>query len=613
MQFLPMPRKLTLNEGTFRLSHRTRIVLCDTKPSALLYAEMLRDTIREETGLCLSILRGTPREGEIALREVCGREESSYGLNVRPEGVSLCAGSDAALCHGVQTLRQWVQRNGMALPALEIEDQPDLQNRGYYLDVSRGRVPTLATLKQYADLLCRYKINEWQLYVEHTYLFRDFSEVWRDETPLTAEEIMELDAYCRARCIELVPSLSTFGHMYKILSAKTNSDLCELRGSEKIPFSFTYAGEHHTLNVSNANAVDFIKSMIAEYMELFTSRKFNLCCDETYDLGKDKSLALAQEQGERGLYMSHLKTLCEFVLEKGRTPQFWGDILWRFPQAYSMLPKGVICLNWGYLPKQREDEMRMLHEAGATQYACPGVCTWNRWFPLVEDSFSNNRVMCGHGRKFGAIGHLNTDWGDYAHICHPWFSVPGILYGAAFAWNADSIDFDEINRAISFLHYGDRSETFMEAFTALSQNEVFEWFHAVRWIEEKDEAKRGEHFSHVDVTRAAQANLALRNAMERVGEAARAMPPRGREIVQALSIVSEGVTIWNNIALYLGKNAYGQPCEAGRGETLAAELETWYFAYLNLWRTVSREGGLHKTMAVITAWADYLRGREYNR
>ena len=32
--------------------------------------------------------------------------------------------------------------------------------------------------------------------------------------PLTAQEIMELDDYCAARHIELVPSLSTFGHMY---------------------------------------------------------------------------------------------------------------------------------------------------------------------------------------------------------------------------------------------------------------------------------------------------------------------------------------------------------------------------------------------------------------
>ena len=151
----------------------------------------------------------------------------------------VCGGSDESLLNGVMTLSQCFQRNGARLPALEIEDKPDLRYRGYYLDCSRGRVPTLETLKRYADLLCRYKINEWQLYIEHTYLFRNLSEAWRGDTPLTAEEIMELDRYCRARHIELIPSLSSFGHMYRILSTKTCCDLCELPDSEKIPVLLT--------------------------------------------------------------------------------------------------------------------------------------------------------------------------------------------------------------------------------------------------------------------------------------------------------------------------------------------------------------------------------------
>lgn len=87
-----------------------------------------------------------------------------------PECITLKAGSDEALCNGVQTLCQYIEQHGAVLPALEIEDWPDLANRGYYQDCSRGRVPKLDYLKQVADILCRYKINQWQLYIEHTYL-----------------------------------------------------------------------------------------------------------------------------------------------------------------------------------------------------------------------------------------------------------------------------------------------------------------------------------------------------------------------------------------------------------------------------------------------------------
>lgn len=615
MDFLPMPHSVRYGEGRFPLRYDTRILLEGTEPSAFLYAQMLADEIRRDTGLELSILRGTARMGDMVLRADAALKEDCYRLSVTPNGAEIRGGSDEAILHGVQTLSQWTRRHGARLPALEVEDYPDLKSRGYYLDCSRGRVPTLATLKRYADLLCRYKINEWQLYIEHTYLFRDLSEAWRDDTPLTAEEIMELDAYCRARHIELIPSLSTFGHMYKILSTKTCCDLCELEDSEKIPFTYTYAGDHHTLNVSNDRSLEFVKDLIVEYMALFTSRKFNICCDETFDLGKGRSRAMAAGAGEHELYMAHVSELCRFLIDRGYTPMFWGDIMWRKPEAYAALPKETVCLNWGYLPDQREDEIRMLAEMGATQYACPGVCTWNRWIPLVRRSFHNIRAMCAHGRKYGVIGLLNTDWGDYGHICHPWFSTPGILYGAAFAWNGDGVSFEEINQAISFLEYGDREGRFMEGFTALSDNEVFDWFHAVQWIEEPAADQRRKLFAQVDVSRVEEANIAVDHALDMLAAAARDMEAESRGMMQAVSIAAHGIKLWNEIARYIGETLEGRREEEARhsGAELAGELEGWYHHYATLWRSVSKEGAAARTLKVVCDYADMLRGRSHER
>lgn len=609
MDFLPMPHSVRYGADIFPIHFDTRIVLENTEAAAFLYAQMLRDEIRLATGLELSVLRGVSNEGDIVLRFDPALSEDTYRISVTGSRALILAGSDESVLHGVMTLRQWILRHGARLPAIEIEDRPDLKSRGYYLDCSRGRIPTLETLKRYADLLCRYKINEWQLYIEHTFLFQGLSEAWRDDTPLTAEEIMELDAYCRARHIELVPSLSSFGHMYKILSTKTCCDLCELPDSEKIPFSYTYSGMHHTLNVSNPKSIELAKALIAEYMELFTSRKFNICCDETFDLGKGRSQALAQERGEHELYMAHVSELCRFLLEKGRTPMFWGDIMWRKPEAYAQIPEGVICLNWGYLPNQREDEVKALAEMGATQYVCPGVCTWNRWIPMLRNSFDNNRLMCGHGRKYGAIGLLNTDWGDYGHICHPWFSVPGILYGAAFAWNADAIDFDELNQAISFLEYGDREGRFMRAFVDLSCNEIFEWVWAVQWIEEENEEKRREIFANVDVTRAREANAAVSRALDALAEAALSMDSQKRDILHALALAGRGVMLWNDVACWIAGETEGRPIDHCDGARLAGRLESWYHAYLGLWRRVSKESTVARTLRIVTGYADLLRGR----
>ena len=92
--------------------------------------------------------------------------------------------------------------------------------------------------------------------------------MWRDETPLTAEEIRELDAYCAKLHIELVPSIATFGHLYMLLSTKSYGDLCEFPDSWKEPFSFWDRMQHHTVDVSGGRAIELIKAMIEEYMAL---------------------------------------------------------------------------------------------------------------------------------------------------------------------------------------------------------------------------------------------------------------------------------------------------------------------------------------------------------
>ena len=46
---------------------------------------------------------------------------------------------------------------------------------------------------------------------------------------------------------------------------------------------------------------------------------------------------------------------------------FWGDIIVGFPEMIKELPKEIICLNWGYMWNQREEETKWMHEAGAVQ------------------------------------------------------------------------------------------------------------------------------------------------------------------------------------------------------------------------------------------------------
>ncbi len=149
-----------------------------------------------------------------------------YRLEVGPDGIRVTGDDEAGLFYGVATLAPLTQ-SGWQLPHLTIEDHPAIARRGVMLDVSRDRVQTMATLKELVDQLASWKYNEFQLYMEHTFAYTGHETVWGDASPLTAAEILELDAYCRDRFIELVPNQNTLGHLHKWLEHPAYAHLAE--------------------------------------------------------------------------------------------------------------------------------------------------------------------------------------------------------------------------------------------------------------------------------------------------------------------------------------------------------------------------------------------------
>ena len=88
---------------------------------------------------------------------------------------------------------------GCLLPHVEVSDSPALRYRGFMLDVSRNRVPTLGTLKELVDRLSALKFNALQLYTEHTFAYAGHEAVWAGAGAVTHDEVKELRAYAAAR------------------------------------------------------------------------------------------------------------------------------------------------------------------------------------------------------------------------------------------------------------------------------------------------------------------------------------------------------------------------------------------------------------------------------
>lgn len=604
MYLLPQPQQWNQMEGNYTIAYDRKILL-DTScsPNAYSYAKLLQEDMTAYMGYTLPVTRGTSRKTAVTLAVDTQMRTEEYGLDVNESGIFVAGGSDQGLFYGVQTLRQMIRQAGACIPCTEIFDYPRIPNRGYYHDVTRGRIPTLDYLKKLVDKISFYKLNQLQLYVEHSFLFEGFSEVWRDDTPLTAQDILELDHYCRERHVELVPSIACFGHLYKTLRTKTYGHLCELSDAGEQPFGFVDRMNHHTLNVSDPDSIALAKRLIDEYLPLFTSKHFNICSDETFDLGKGKSCMLAQEKGTQRMYLDFVKELCTYVIEKGKIPMFWGDIICEFPEAIRELPEETICLNWGYDWNCSEDSTRKLSEAGANLYNCPGVSGWDQFVNNIWASYENIRRMCSYAYKYNAIGVLNTDWGDCGHINHPDFSVTGMIYGASFSWNREIPEFAEINRQISRVEFEDSSEGIVSILAEISDGWVFCWRDAVNFMEGKAAAFDVEKLHGTQ-----DALVKLRGITENLYHIIPELSAEKRELVKPYLVAIRGMELIQKTGVVLGAREYQTdmifPVDARK---LASDLENWFYDYKEVWRSVSRESELYRIQNVVFWYADYLR------
>lgn len=348
--------------------------------------------------------------------------------------------------YAIQTLRQ-IAKNGYC-DAKEIKDAPDFEVRGFYYDITRGRIPTLDSLKKLVDNLAYHKINMLQLYVEHVFPFKEYDGIYQRTGYMTAEETKELDKYCQENFIELVPSLSCFGHLYELLSTEKYKHLCELENHEQKTIYWQQRMAHHTIDPSNPESFEIIKSLIDQYMPLFTSDKFNICCDETFDLGKGRNLG--KDVGE--LYVGFVKKVLDYVRSKGKTPMMWGDIINAHTDLIDELGE-TIFLSWGYSANVTPETINKLKDVGKTQYVCPGCNNWTSLIEMTHVSIPNIYKMTKYGYEAGAKGVLNTCWGDYGHISPIYACMYSIIYGAARAWNAEC-EYENYDDAMDLLYYG---------------------------------------------------------------------------------------------------------------------------------------------------------------
>ncbi len=442
---LPVPRHASLQGVTCPLTAGRLILLDSAAPQELMFtADLIRRTLRTEEGLDWEVTASwaTPPEMvglTLRVDPAAALPAQGYVLITGADGISITARDGPGAFYGACTLVQMLQAAGAAgesraLPGVYVRDWPDFPVRGVMLDISRDKVPTLETVYALVDMLAVWKVNHLQLYTEHAFAYRRHPEVWAQASPFTGQDILALDAYCRARHVELVPNQNSFGHMTRWLTHPRYSALAELTGAFNTPWGHTMQGPF-SLCPLDPGSLGLVGELYDELLPHFTSRMLNVGCDETVDVGQGRSKAACAEQGAGRVYLDYLLKIYREVKAHGRTMQFWGDIVLQHPELIPELPRDAVALEWGYEGDHAFDRHgRNFAAAGMPFYVCPGTSAWCSVAGRTDNALANLLNAAENGLKHGASGYLNTDWGDRGH----WQVLPvsylGFAMGAAYSW-----------------------------------------------------------------------------------------------------------------------------------------------------------------------------------
>jgi hexosaminidase len=618
---LPMPQATRPMEGMFHAHPSRFICIRGDEREALLRCGSMAQQAIEQLGQAWPITAGGGDDVGLVIEvdpAQIGRPEA-YRLTVFPGRIVILAHDAAGAFYACQTLRQLCRLHAGAgrLPCLRIDDWPDFPSRGAMLDISRDRVPTMQTLFAFVDLLAEWKINQFQLYTEHTFAYRRHRKVWEQASPMTGEQILALDRYCRERFIELVPNQNSFSHTERWLQHEPYKRLAEAPDGFVAPWG-SRVEQSMALCPLDPGSLALVREWYAELLPHFTSAQVNVGCDETWELGQGRSKAECEKRGVGRVYLDFLLAIHDLVRRHGRTMQFWGDIIMKHPELIPELPEGIIALEWGYEADHPFDEHgRKFADAGVPFYVCPGTGAWNTFGGRTNNAIANLINATSNGLANGAIGVLNTAWGDNGNREHLPVNYLGFAFGGAVSWSRKTNEPLDLPRALSAHVFHDQAgvmgqfvydlgNAYLATGAPKSNGSVL--FTIVSYPYGPVVGEGG--FKNLTAEGLRRAVGYLDELETRLGRVKMDRPDAALlidEFRNELAMMRHGAHLGIARAEHPGKSAADLP-QAHR-QALLAELEPLMVDYRRLWLARSCEGGLADSVARFEALMDMYRGK----
>ncbi|MBQ0049494.1 MAG: beta-N-acetylhexosaminidase [Bacteroidales bacterium] len=366
----PRPVKAVVGTGTLTLT-----------PGLIVSTGTLGEDIAIEAARFVSAINATcalnaktlnTDNGLIRLEQDASIKEGGYNLAITKEGITLKAAGALGFYYGFQSIKKLMPANVMVnkplsalpadsqpseitLPVATITDEPRFGYRGFMLDVGRHFFQ-VDEIKRILDIMAAYKMN-----VFHWHLTED--QGWRAEIKkypklttigatasncrmtdikhgtywtnkpygpyfYTQDEMREIVKYAADRHIDVLPEVDMPGHFVAALAAYPEFSC----NPSNPPTVWTNGGiSSNVLNVANPKAMQFVKDVIDELVEIFPYPFFHIGGDECPTSAWQGNAECKARYAELGLtdyrqLQSHfINEITGYLKSKGRRTVMWNE------------------------------------------------------------------------------------------------------------------------------------------------------------------------------------------------------------------------------------------------------------------------------------------------
>lgn len=489
LPLIPQPQQISKGGGSFSVDSSTIIILgkdvrkeARTIPSeinGLLESHGLRPLriVEEDSriprrnyiyfGLRDQSKMATTYVSEHAIVFTETMKDEGYVLRSETNRVMVIADSPHGLFYGCATLLQLLQSTECReVPSLTIVDWPLLMLRGISDDMSRGQVSTIADMKRILRQLALLKLNFYSPYIEDIFEFKKHPDIGVGRGRITQDEARELVAFGKQYFVDVVPTFETLGHQENLLVKSEYLKYAEFPGA-------------HAFNVSSEETYTLIRDMIDELVAVFPSKYFNMAADESWDVGLGASKDRVKELGIATVHAQHYRRVYDMLKKHGKTVMMYGDILLSHPDILPQIPKDITIIDWQYHADVQYPSVKMFADSGFQFVVSPASWNFVNPFPQYHTAVPNIKNFIRDGYRAGAIGAINSTWGDYGGETFRELNWYGYAWGAECSWSPERGEYLEFNDTFFQYFFGDAATELELAYTLLSDPANMVYWHEI--------------------------------------------------------------------------------------------------------------------------------------